>query len=225
MVRSVRTAANTGGANPDIPADPDQSGAPRRGRPPKSVPAGTDLRALLVDAAAAEIREVGFHATSSNRIAARAGVSAGVFYNYFADKTAALLEVYQRWMVDEWSVINSTVTMPHPTDRQLRSLVDALVDHHKDWVRLRHALVSLSHSDERVAHARSDSRCRQVEQVLALLGRRPSRRLRAQIVLRLLAFEAVADSIASGETDAMGIGEPDLAELLADLLRDIVRPA
>ncbi|TAL23127.1 MAG: TetR/AcrR family transcriptional regulator, partial [Aquabacterium sp.] len=74
-----------------MPADPKtRRDAPRRGRPPKSVPQGTDLRCALVDAAALEIRESGYHATSSNRIAARAGLSAGAFYNYFQDKVDVL---------------------------------------------------------------------------------------------------------------------------------------
>ncbi len=201
----------------------DPHGARKRGRPPKALPPGTDLRESLVEAAAAEIREAGWFATSTSRIAQRAGLSSGVFYNYFHDKVDVLLAVYERWMLEEWTLIRQVFGDQTISPRQrIHQLVPLLIDHHATWSRLRHALIVLSRDDERVRAARMGSRTAQIDAVVELTGRRGSAKLRAAAALRLLMFEAVADSIASGDTDAMGLDRRALCNELAAALLALV---
>jgi AcrR family transcriptional regulator len=66
----------------------------------------------LIDAAAAEIRDVGWLATSMSRIAHRAGLSSGVFYNYFKNKVDVLLAVYENWITEEWRIVRTLYERP-----------------------------------------------------------------------------------------------------------------
>ena len=203
-----------------VSAAPEESPPPRRrGRPPKALPLGTDLRSSLIDAAAAEIRESGWFATSTNRIAARAGLSSGVFYNYFSDKADVLLAVYERWVLEEWAMVRKVFGEPGVGPRQrIDRLVPLLIEHHAAWSRLRHALAVLARDDERVRAARLQSRVTQIDEVVRLIGRRSSAKLRAAVAIRLMMFEAVADAIAAGDADAMSLDRRTLSEELASSL-------
>jgi AcrR family transcriptional regulator len=183
------------------------------------LPQGTDLRSSLIDAAAAEIRESGWFATSTNRIAARAGLSSGVFYNYFSDKADVLLAVYERWVLEEWAMVRRVFGEPGVSPRQrIDRLVPLLIEHHAAWSRLRHALAVLARDDERVHAARLQSRITQIDEVVRLVGRRSSAKLRAAVAIRLMMFEAVADAIAAGDADAMSLDRRTLSEELASSL-------
>ncbi len=203
-----------------VSAAPEKSPPPRRrGRPPKALPQGTDLRSSLIDAAAAEIRESGWFATSTNRIAARADLSSGVFYNYFSDKVDVLLAVYERWVLEEWAMVRRVFGEPGVGPRQrIDRLVPLLIEHHAAWSRLRHALAVLTRDDERVRAARLQSRITQIDEVVRLVGRRSSAKLRAAVAIRLMMFEAVADAIAAGDADAMSLDRRTLSEELASSL-------
>ncbi len=207
-------------------AAPEGSPQPRRrGRPPKTLPQGTDLRVSLIEAAAAEIREGGWFATSTNRIAARAGLSSGVFYNYFSDKVDVLLAVYDRWVLEEWAMVRAVFGEPAAGPRQrIDRLVPLLIEHHAAWSRLRHALAVLARDDERVRAARSHSRMAQIDEVVRLIGRRSSAKLRAAVAIRLMMFEAVADAIAAGDADAMALDRRTLSEELASSLTALLSP-
>jgi AcrR family transcriptional regulator len=50
----------------------------------------------ILDAAAAVFSEKGFHPTTTRDIAKRAGISEGTIYNYFANKNALLLGIFER---------------------------------------------------------------------------------------------------------------------------------
>jgi AcrR family transcriptional regulator len=51
----------------------------------------------IIDAAQAVLLERGYQGASTNRIAERAGISPGSFYQYFPDKEAVLAEVLDRY--------------------------------------------------------------------------------------------------------------------------------
>jgi AcrR family transcriptional regulator len=211
---------------PAVSVAPEDSSPPRRrGRPPKTLAQGTDLRVSLIEAAAAEIREGGWFATSTNRIAARAGLSAGVFYNYFSDKVDVLLAVYDRWVLEEWAIVRAVFGEPAASARQrIDRLVPLLIEHHAAWSRLRHALAVLARDEERVRAARLQSRIAQIEEVVRLIGRRSSAKLRAAVAIRLMMFEAVADAIAAGDADAMALDRRTLSEELASSLMALLGP-
>ena len=79
------------GSREDEAADGEQARTVRAGdaspRPPRTERGRRTLRALL-DAAAAEFGEKGFHEAGISRITQRAGVAIGSFYTYFDSKEA-----------------------------------------------------------------------------------------------------------------------------------------
>ena len=76
------TATAGAGANGEAPADP--SDDPRQPRTER----GRRTQRALLDAAAAEFGEKGFHESSVVSITARAGVALGSFYTWFESKDA-----------------------------------------------------------------------------------------------------------------------------------------
>jgi hypothetical protein len=81
----------------------------------------------------------------------------------------------------------------------------------------------LTRDDDRVRAARARSRIAQIDEVVRLTGRRSSVRLRAAAAVRLMMFESVADAIASGDADTMGLDREALSEeLTASLLSLLV---
>jgi AcrR family transcriptional regulator len=86
VAKATAEAAGTETAEASIPADPDSSPA-SAGKAPRTARGRRTLRAIL-DAAAAEFGEKGFHEGSISGITRRAGVALGSFYTYFDSKDA-----------------------------------------------------------------------------------------------------------------------------------------
>src|SRR5690349_10759499 len=63
-------------------------GVTTAGRPVRRQARGERRIAEILDAASALFAEVGYEAASTNRIAARAGISPGSLYQFFANKEA-----------------------------------------------------------------------------------------------------------------------------------------
>ena len=102
-----------------------------------------------------------------------------MFYNYFSDKVDMLLAVYERWVSQEWAMVRKVFGEPGVGPRQrIDRLVPLLIEHHAAWSRLRHAHAVLARADERVRAARSQSRIAQIDEVVRLIGRRSSAKLR-----------------------------------------------
>jgi AcrR family transcriptional regulator len=94
---------------------------------------GADLstRAKMLDAAVQCIVEEGFYRSSSNRIAARAGVSWGVIQHYFGTREKLLLEVV-RESADELVTWLPTLTVAgDSTEDKLRAFVDIVFTHYR----------------------------------------------------------------------------------------------
>jgi TetR/AcrR family transcriptional repressor of mexJK operon len=87
----------------------------------------------IIQAAIELIQQRGYEKTTSNDIAAAAGVSVGSFYTYFTDKRQLLLEIFDR-LADEFSKnIFETIGPEHLFDSDVRanirhSLANALDD-------------------------------------------------------------------------------------------------
>lgn len=86
VAKGATEAAGTETTKASIPADPDSSPA-SAGKAPRTARGRRTLRAIL-DAAAAEFGEKGFHEGSISGITRRAGVALGSFYTYFDSKDA-----------------------------------------------------------------------------------------------------------------------------------------
>jgi AcrR family transcriptional regulator len=79
----------------------------------------TATRAALLEAAADELNERGWDATTSTAVAARAGVATGTFYTYFADKQAALVALFDASLAQLLSAVEGTLTADNLLDRGL----------------------------------------------------------------------------------------------------------
>lgn len=119
-----------------IPENPETRRTPRQQRSRETVNA-------LVEAAAQVFSREGLTATT-NRIAARAGMSIGTLYQYFPDKEALLHAVAERHVRDADRMLTPVFarlrTEALSFDATIRAMVQALVDLHSDRPRL-HALL------------------------------------------------------------------------------------
>ena len=70
------------------------------GRPRGRTAQGEETRALLYQTALALITERGYEAATLREVAARAGVSVGLLYKYFANKSAIVLALYEELSVE-----------------------------------------------------------------------------------------------------------------------------
>ena len=90
--------------------------------------------AAILEAAAEVIDEVGWAHASTNRIAKRAGVSIGSLYQYFPNKEAILVGLFEKHHRDVHAVVGETlVTLGNaktPVRDVLRKLFDDLIELH-----------------------------------------------------------------------------------------------
>jgi AcrR family transcriptional regulator len=166
----------------------------------------------LVRAAANEFNERGFLGTDTNRIARRAGFAPQTFYRWFRDKTEIFIKVYERWQREEASMLQRLLAK----DASDARLVQAVVTHHRRYRIFRRSLRQLSIEDAVVRKVRADSRLSQIAQIRKWNPAQSA--LTADLAVALFKVERLADALAEGEFDDMGIdrkaGETELASLL-----------
>jgi AcrR family transcriptional regulator len=97
---------------------------------------------LMLDAAAALLDEVGYEATTTSAIAARAGVSVGSLYQFFPDRRAVLQALALRSFSRFSAVLSERVTASHL--RSWPDAVDVVVDVFVDFSRTEPAAQVLS---------------------------------------------------------------------------------
>jgi len=92
-------------------------------------PQGERRVALILDTAARLFAEHGYEATTTNAIAARAGVSVGSLYQYFPDKESVAQELARRYR-DDLRALYDRVLAPDPAVAHLplAVLLDRLID-------------------------------------------------------------------------------------------------
>jgi len=176
-------------------------------------------RQALIDAAARIFNTVGYHGTDTNRIARAAGYTPGSFYTHFQDKKSIFLEVYRRWVEEEFEAI-SAVLASSPAGTRRRRLARDILEHHRKWRVFRASLSALYAIDDDVRSVRLAERDRQIDRLISSAkeaGRAPP--TRAAALASLLAAEALCDSVASGDTKALGIGEAEMLEIFQRSLR------
>jgi AcrR family transcriptional regulator len=98
----------------------------------------------IIEAAAQVFERYGYAAGTTNRIAARAGVSVGSLYQYFPNKEAILLSLTERHMDDGQRrlapLARAFATKPPPLQEGLERLVTTIVELHADSPRLHRVL-------------------------------------------------------------------------------------
>jgi AcrR family transcriptional regulator len=186
---------------------------PRRTRDPR------ESRRALVDAAADIFNTVGYHGTDTNRIAIAAGYTPGTFYTHFQDKRSIFLEVYRRWVDEEFAAISEVMKSSDVTVRRQR-LAKSVLEHHRKWRTFRASLCALYAIDDEVRSARLKERERQIELVIRnakAAGRTPP--TRAEALSSLLIGEALCDTIATGDAKTLGVKDSELLELFMESMR------
>jgi AcrR family transcriptional regulator len=186
---------------------------PRRTRDPR------ESRRALVDAAADIFNTVGYHGTDTNRIAIAAGYTPGTFYTHFQDKRSIFLEVYRRWVDEEFAAISEVMKSSDVTVRRQR-LAKSVLEHHRKWRTFRASLCALYAIDDEVRGARLKERERQIELVIRnakAAGRTPP--TRAEALSSLLIGEALCDAIATGDAKTLGVKDSELLELFMESMR------
>jgi AcrR family transcriptional regulator len=107
---------------------------PRRPRTsPRRAPRqkrAADTVGVLLDATEIVFAKHGFHATTTNRIAAAAGVSIGTLYHYFPSTEALIEAVVHRMWRTELEALQSRAMLliEAPLDHAVREIVGALVE-------------------------------------------------------------------------------------------------
>lgn len=177
----------------------------RQPKPPVAPPRQATAQALI-EAAAAAFAEAGYEGVNSNEIARRAGFAPQTFYRHFKDKLEVFLAVYAQWVDREFTAV-----------ARIESSLDMariVAAHHRDHLRFRRSLAALARSVPAVAEARARSR---EDQLKRLAIRRDAVRSlpRAVLISRLLTVERLADAIAEGEFERLGIGEKEALAQLA----------
>lgn len=184
-------------------------------RSTRSPQAKTSTDERLVRAAMEEFRRGGFSGTDSNRIARRAGFAPQTFYRWYADKTAVFLAAYRQWEEAEQDALDSLASRRASAPR----LADAVVKHHRDYLMFRRSLRQLAVEDPAVRQARAQSRLRQVERIRQRLGLDGTRN--SVLAISLLQIERLADALAEGEFEDLGVDAGTARQAIAGLIRKL----
>ena len=186
---------------------------PRRGTP-------DDTRARLVAAAADVFNRDGYHGTDSNRLARAAGYAPGTFYKHFADKRAAFVAVYERWVAAEWATIDVDIQRDDRRDLATRVVADVL-NHHRRWRGVRASMLALVRTDPAVRAVYRRQRRRQLAMLRALRARHGFRaRTAAEDAVLLYALERTCDALADGEVIALGLRRDAVVDPLRTLVAE-----
>lgn len=139
-----------------------RAGAPdRKRRPsPRRTPIQRRSQVTVEDilVAAAQIFEKhGYAAGTTNRIAARAGVSIGTLYQYFPNKEALAVALLERHigqgmrMLEHWAA--QCLSESLPLAEALRRIVEGMIDLHLTQPRLQHMLLEETPRPTRIVDA------------------------------------------------------------------------
>jgi hypothetical protein len=94
-------------------------------------------------------------------------------------------------------------------------LARVVLEHHRKWRTFRASLRALYATDRVVREARLAQRRRQIDVTLERQGRN-GRQARAEILAAMLIVEALADSIADGDVETLGVREADVFRVLIE---------
>lgn len=188
----------------------------RRPRDPEAT------RRALIDAAAEQFNEAGYHGTDTNRIARAAGYSPATFYKHFSDKLDIFAAAYESWVVNEWTEIDAAIAAADGTDAVVANIVRFVLEHHRRWRGLRSSLRELSLSSERIRETCTAQRRAQLEVAAAVRARLGCEDVPPpeETAFLFYVFERTCDAIADGETEAL---ELDTEALLGCMERELHR--
>ena len=177
---------------------------------PKQVRSGTAEKLLY--AAAAEFNDQGFAGTDTNRIARRAGFAPQTFYRWYEDKIDIFIRVYEYWERVEAEVLQELLARS-ATDPQV---AQAMVEHHRAYLKFRRSLRQLSLEHPKVRAARAASRLRQIANIRRLQGAMAM--TESDLAAKIFQMERLTDALAEGEVVDMGLDPGATAAVLAAII-------
>jgi AcrR family transcriptional regulator len=183
---------------------------------PKQVRSGTAEKLLY--AAAAEFNEHGFSGTDTNRIARRAGFAPQTFYRWYEDKIDIFIRVYEHWERLETDALQGLLARS-ASDLQV---AEAMVAHHRAYLKFRRSLRQLSLEHPKVRAARAASRLRQIANVRRLQGAMAM--ADSDIAAVIFQTERLSDALAEDEVIDMGLDPGATAAKLAGIIGGLRRP-
>jgi AcrR family transcriptional regulator len=142
----------------------DNSSAPKQAR-------SKQTKEKIIQAAILLIQERGFEKTTSNDIAAAAGVSVGSFYTYFQDKRQLLLTIFDR-LADEFSKnIFESIGPEHLFDRaNIRNAVASALDDKGIFIGIQRAIHEMVMKDAEFADRRRTIQKRSISKLRELIS-------------------------------------------------------
>lgn len=135
-------------------------------------------RARLLEAAASAFSELGYAATTTKGIAARAGVATGTVYQYFADKDALLRELALGRLTEvadgalralEARSVDVEGSLEREVRERMRAMVTLVMDYHRADPGLHAVLTERRHCDPELDALTSAAERALVERVARLL--------------------------------------------------------
>jgi AcrR family transcriptional regulator len=168
----------------------------------------------LIAAAAGEFRTAGYFGTDSNVIARAAGYAAGTFYKHFVDKRAVFLAVYVDWVTSLWRDIKELVESDLSHAEAAERLIDVVLANHRTWRVFRASLRALLATDAVVRRYHRASRRRQLQMMRELMSDPGD----SSDALGMLITERIADALADGEAEAIGLSRQVARDYLIDEL-------
>ncbi len=161
-------------------------------------------RAALLEAAEQELEARGYAQTTTKSIADRAGVAAGSFYQYFADKDAAIRELAQTRMDGLRERIERALSPRlHPAAlkgmdledfersarKAIRAMVHEVIEHHRKEPGLHAVLSERRHVDAKLDAMTSESErssVASIEETLASFAYRGDRKATAFVIFGMI---------------------------------------
>ncbi len=181
-------------------------------------------RRKLVEAGIREFGTVGYHGTSSKRIARLAGISVGTFYNHFHDKKALLLEIQHIHAQKVHGLVTDKLAQAIPGDpaqdglETVRGIISQVLQAHDLAPEIHRQIAALRYLDPEFDAIAQQDEERVVMLLMALLE--PHRK-----ALRVDDLEAAARVIGTtmeAVIHGVKIFEPPIApERLTDALADM----
>jgi AcrR family transcriptional regulator len=183
--KGLSTAAEHGSAH--IAVDLPDALRPRKR--PRQARARATVQAIL-QAAAEVFAELGYAATTTNKIADRAGVSVGSLYQYFPGKDALLAGLVEDHMADVRKVVGRGLEVladpATPLDAGMRRLITNLVALHTEQPAMTHALGEAMANVPEVSHALRVREAHFPQMVASLLRSRPDVRSGDPLLMAML---------------------------------------
>lgn len=173
-------------------------------------------RAALVEAAYAEFDERGYDDTNTNKIAQRAHYAPQTFYRHFADKLAIFRTVYERWAVDEKSLLDRAESN--------EDVINALIRHYERHRVFRRSARRLAVKDASVAYVLARTRTEQLTAMAShceTFAALPS----GEQVTILFTVEKLCDALADGEFAALEVSGNEAHAIIRRRLGSVSPPA